>query len=109
MIKRDVPLAPTLVIAAMLVSIVVVPLVFRDQFTAASDAVLAASDERPLTAAALIVGALTLDVFLPVPNGVTNTLAGAAFGFAIGTLVIWLGLMGGSLAVMPSGAGRRGR
>uniref|UniRef100_UPI0040351662 TVP38/TMEM64 family protein n=1 Tax=Sphingopyxis sp. TaxID=1908224 RepID=UPI0040351662 len=63
-----------------------------------SDRVLAAADERPLAAAALIVGALTLDVFLPVPNGVTNTLAGAAFGFAVGTLVIWLGLMGGSLA-----------
>lgn len=98
MIKRDAPLAPTLIIAAMLVSIVVVPLVFRDQFMAASNAVLTASDERPLAAAALIVGALTLDVFLPVPNGVTNTLAGAAFGFAIGTLVVWLGLMGGSLA-----------
>ncbi|MGQ3065205.1 MAG: TVP38/TMEM64 family protein [Sphingopyxis sp.] len=74
------------------------PLIFQEEFIAVSDRVLAAADERPLAAAALIVGALTLDVFLPVPNGVTNTLAGAAFGFAVGTLVIWLGLMGGSLA-----------
>ncbi len=98
MAKRPSPLIRWLVIAALLLLIVGVPLIFRDEFIAVSDRVLAAADERPLAAAALIVGALTLDVFLPVPNGVTNTLAGAAFGFAIGTLIIWLGLMGGSLA-----------
>lgn len=98
MAERPAPLTRMLVIAAMLASVVVIPLAFRDQFMAASDAVLAASDERPLAAAALIVGALTLDVLLPVPNGVTNTLAGAAFGFPVGALIIWLGLMGASLA-----------
>lgn len=98
MVDRAAPLTRTLAVAAILVSVVLIPLAFRDQFMAASDAVLAASDERPFAAAALIVGALTLDVFLPVPNGVTNTLAGAAFGFTIGTVVIWLGLMGASLA-----------
>ncbi|MBR2174067.1 TVP38/TMEM64 family protein [Sphingopyxis sp.] len=98
MAQRPTPLIRWLVIAALLLSIVGVPLIFRDEFIAVSDRVLAAADERPLAAAALIVGALTLDVFLPVPNGVTNTLAGAAFGFAIGTFIIWLGLMGGSLA-----------
>ena len=92
------PLFRSLAVAAMLVSVVAIPLIFRDQFVAASDAVLAASGERPIAAAALIVAALTLDLFLPVPNGVTNTLAGAAFGFPLGTLVIWLGLMGASLA-----------
>jgi len=60
--------------------------------------VLAGADERPFAAAALIILALTLDVFLPVPNGITNTLAGAAFGVTLGALVIWLGLMGASLA-----------
>lgn len=98
MAERPSPLIRWLVIAALLLSIVGMPLIFREEFVAVSDRVLAAADERPLAAAALIVGALTLDVFLPVPNGVTNTLAGAAFGFAVGTLVIWLGLMGGSLA-----------
>lgn len=98
MAPRSAPFVRTLALIAMLVSIVAVPLVFRDQFTAASDAVLAASDERPAAAAALIVAALTLDVFLPVPNGVTNTLAGAAFGFPLGALLVWLGLMGASLA-----------
>jgi len=87
-----------LTIIALLAIIVGVPLIFQDEFLAISQRVLAAADEHPFAAAALIVTALTLDVFLPVPNGVTNTLAGAAFGFAIGTLVIWLGLMGGSIA-----------
>ncbi|HEY0596597.1 hypothetical protein, partial [Sphingopyxis sp.] len=74
------------------------PLVFHDEFIAINNRILAASGERPIAAGALIVIALTLDVVLPVSNGITNTLAGAAFGFAIGALVIWLGLMGGSLA-----------
>ncbi len=98
MAKRPAQLLRWFAIAFLLASIVGVPLVFEDEFIAVSDRVLAAADERPFAAAALIVGALTLDVFLPVPNGVTNTLAGAAFGFVIGTLVIWLGLMGGGLA-----------
>lgn len=87
-----------LTIIGLLAIVVGVPLIFREEFVAISDRALAAADERPFAAAALIVAALTLDVFLPVPNGVTNTLAGAAFGFALGTFVIWLGLMGGSTA-----------
>lgn len=98
MAERPPPLRRWLTIMVLLVIVVGVPLIFREEFVAISDRVLAAADERPFAAAALIVGALTLDVVLPVPNGVTNTLAGAAFGFAIGTLVIWLGLMGGSIA-----------
>ena len=98
MVTRPAPLIRWLVIAALLMSVVGVPLIFREEFIAVSDRILAAADERPVAAAALIVTALTLDVFLPVPNGVTNTLAGAAFGFTIGTLIIWLGLMGASLA-----------
>ncbi|UKK84068.1 VTT domain-containing protein [Sphingopyxis sp. BSN-002] len=98
MAKRPAPLTRWLVIAALLMLVIGLPLIFRDQFMAASDAILAAADEQPVAAAAFIIAALTLDLFLPVPNGVTNTLAGAAFGFPLGTLVIWLGLMGASLA-----------
>lgn len=98
MAKRPTPLTRWLIAAALLMLVVGMPLVFRDQFVAASDAIIAAADEQPLAAAAFIIAALTLDLFLPVPNGVTNTLAGAAFGFPLGTLVIWLGLTGASLA-----------
>ncbi|WP_077145218.1 TVP38/TMEM64 family protein [Sphingopyxis sp. KK2] len=98
MAKPPAPFLRWLVIAALLFLVIGLPLIFRDQFMAASDAILAAAEQRPLAAALFIVAALTLDLFLPVPNGVTNTLAGAAFGFPVGTLVIWLGLMGASLA-----------
>lgn len=92
------PLRRWLTIIILLAIVIGVPLIFREEFVAIGERVLAAADQRPFAAAALIVTALTFDVFLPVPNGVTNTLAGAAFGFVIGTLVIWLGLMGGSVA-----------
>jgi uncharacterized membrane protein YdjX (TVP38/TMEM64 family) len=98
MAERPSLLRRWLMTIGLLAIVVGVPLIFREEFVAISDRVLAAADERPFAAAALIVAALTLDVFLPVPNGVTNTLAGAAFGFALGTFVIWLGLMGGSTA-----------
>lgn len=98
MADNPTPLPRWLTIIVLLVIVVGVPLIFREEFVAISERVLAAADEQPFAAAVLIVTALTLDVLLPVPNGVTNTLAGAAFGFAIGTLVIWLGLMGGSIA-----------
>lgn len=98
MAKRPAPLTRWLVIAALLMLVVGVPLLFRAELIALSDRVLAAAEQRPIAAATFIVAALTLDLFLPVPNGVTNTLAGAAFGFRLGTFIIWLGLMGASLA-----------
>ena len=36
-------------------------------------------------------------MFLPVPNGLTNTLAGAILGFYLSIPVIWIGLTLGSL------------
>ena len=40
----------------------------------------------------IIITVLTADVFFPIPNGLTNTLAGATLGFSISFVVIWLGL-----------------
>ncbi|MEC7865318.1 MAG: VTT domain-containing protein [Pseudomonadota bacterium] len=45
----------------------------------------------------IIIAALTADVFFPIPNGLTNTLAGATLGFSISFLVIWVGLTFGCL------------
>lgn len=39
-----------------------------------------------------VVGALALDVFLPIPSSLVGTLAGAMFGTVFGAVVIWLGL-----------------
>ncbi|ANT63226.1 hypothetical protein AYJ57_22375 (plasmid) [Salipiger sp. CCB-MM3] len=41
---------------------------------------------------ALIVGALALDVALPVPSSVVNVTAGTVLGVAGGTLTCWLGM-----------------
>jgi len=47
--------------------------------------------------AALIGGALTLDVILPVPSSFVNAMAGATLGFVVGTLVCWVGMTLGCL------------
>ena len=40
----------------------------------------------------VVIVALTADVILPVPNGLTNTLAGVSLGWATASLVVWVGL-----------------
>ncbi len=40
----------------------------------------------------IVILALTADVILPVPNGLTNTFAGMSLGWAIATFVVWVGL-----------------
>jgi uncharacterized membrane protein YdjX (TVP38/TMEM64 family) len=45
----------------------------------------------------LVIFALAADVFLPIPNGVTNTFAGVILGFYLSIPVIWMGLTLGSI------------
>ncbi len=93
-----------LLLAAML-AIILLPLIFFEaQIAAISLQAVETARNEPLLVAAIIILALALDVFLPVPNGVTNTLAGAVFGFAVGGLVIWLGMMAASLLGYGVGA-----
>jgi len=40
----------------------------------------------------IVILALTADVFLPVPNGLTNTFAGMSLGWAMSSFVVWIGL-----------------
>ena len=40
----------------------------------------------------LVIFALTADVILPVPNGITNTFAGMSLGWAISSVIVWIGL-----------------
>ena len=55
------------------------------------------SGESKLLNSILIIAALTGDVFLPIPNGITNTFAGAILGFYLSIPVIWAGLTLGSI------------
>lgn len=73
------------------------PVYFAAEIEQVTNLAIASARTSPLLVAGAIILALALDVFLPVPNGVTNTLAGAIFGFATGSVVIWIGLMAGSL------------
>ena len=55
------------------------------------------SGENIIFNSLLVIFALTADVFLPVPNGLTNTIAGAILGFYIAISVIWIGLTLGAI------------
>lgn len=68
------------------------PLIFAEQIARIANAAVVEARETPVLVAGLIITALTLDLFLPVPNGVTNSLAGSIFGFGIGICVIWISL-----------------
>ena len=49
----------------------------------------------------IVILALTADVFLPVPNGLTNTFAGMSLGWTTSSLVVWVGLnIGASIAYL---------
>lgn len=80
------------------------PLVFADALAGLTNAAVTAARDEPALVALSIITALALDVFLPVPNGVTNVLAGAIFGVAGGAAVIWTGLMAASLLGYGVGA-----
>ena len=49
----------------------------------------------------IVILALTADVFLPVPNGLTNTFAGMSLGWTTSSIVVWVGLnIGASIAYL---------
>ena len=49
----------------------------------------------------IVILALIADVFLPVPNGLTNTFAGMTLGWAISSFVVWIGLnIGATIAYL---------
>ena len=55
------------------------------------------SGENIIFNSMLVIFALTADVFFPVPNGLTNTIAGAILGFYIAIPIIWIGLTSGAI------------
>ena len=80
-----------------LMTLIILPFVlFEEQIKRFIDWAIEAVPGAPHLAA-LIGGALTLDVILPVPSSLVNAVAGATLGFALGTLVCWAGMTLGSL------------
>ena len=86
------------------VSLLLDPLLLAAEIGRLTHDLVAAARHSPVWVAGALILALALDIFLPVPNGVTNMMAGAIFGMVGGTAVIWSGLMAASM--LGYGVGR---
>ena len=86
----------SLILLLLLASILVPFLLFEPQFERLGARVMA-GELAGWPAAALVSGFLALDVVLPVPSSMVSTAAGALLGFTRGTIVVWAGMMAGSL------------
>ena len=86
-----------LLLTTLLFALIIVPfLLFEAQFERLGAGIMH-GDLAGWPAAAVVSGFLALDVILPVPSSMVSTAAGAVFGFARGTTVIWTGMMAGCL------------
>ena len=72
---------------------IIIPAIFLETpFSRYGEIALAWADENTVYTSIVVMIALAADVFLPVPNGLTNTLAGASLGWALASVVVWIGL-----------------
>ncbi len=72
---------------------IIIPAIFLEMpFSRYGEMALAWAGENTLYTSIVVVTALTADVFLPVPNGLTNTLAGASLGWVLASFIVWIGL-----------------
>ena len=82
----------------VIITTLILPIIFFETSLAKyGDIALKWAGENSLYVSLVVISALTLDVFLPVPNGLTNTLAGASLEWARASLVVWLGLNAGAI------------
>ena len=76
----------------------ILPLIFfESSFEIYAQNLLTWARDNSFLISITVITALTADVFLPVPNGLTNTLAGAALGWPIASFVVWIGLNLGAI------------
>ena len=78
-------------------TILIPVLLLESSFTKLGEVALSWSQDNSFYISLVVIIALTLDVFLPVPNGLTNTLAGVALGWSLASLVVWIGLTLGAI------------
>ena len=77
----------------VLFTTIVIPAIFLETpFSRYGETALAWAGENTVYTSIVVMIALAADVFLPVPNGLTNTLAGASLGWALASVVVWIGL-----------------
>ena len=73
-------------------SLVLPLIIFESPLSKYGEIALNWAGDNELLVSLVVIIALTADVILPVPNGLTNTLAGVSLGWAIASLVVWVGL-----------------
>lgn len=88
----------------IVIALVLIPFfLFEAQFNRWAAAVVGGGVPRA-PAAASIFALLALDVVLPVPSSIVSTGAGVLLGFALGTAVVWGGMMAGCVIAYAIGA-----
>ena len=78
-------------------TILIPAFLLESSFTKLCEVALSWSQDNSFYISLVVIIALTLDVFLPVPNGLTNTLAGVALGWSLASLIVWIGLTLGAI------------
>jgi len=80
-----------------LLLLIIVPfLLFEQQVTAWSEAILS-QEGSPWAGTAALVGLLASDILLPIPSSFVATASGYLLGLWWGTLATWVGLMAGTM------------
>ena len=68
---------------------IIIPAIFLETpFSRYGEIALAWAAENTVYTSIVVMIALAADVFLPVPNGLTNTLAGASLGWALASVAV---------------------
>ena len=93
-----------LLIGLLLAAILVPFLVFEKQVGELLGAAFQAAQGHPWIGGAIVVGLLAGDVVLPVPSSLVSAFAGAAYSWAAGAAIIWIGMVLGCLAAYGLGA-----
>lgn len=92
------------VLLVVVVALVVIPFVLLEEQISAYVAERVRDDTPAFELMAVIIAALAVDVFLPIPSNLINTAAGALLGFGLATVVCWVGMMLGCLIGYGVGA-----
>jgi len=85
------------ILVGILAVFLAVPFYFLESPLNSSLSALSSAELPSAVTALAIVGALALDVFLPVPSSLVSTMSGVLFGFFWGTLFCWIGMSLGCL------------
>lgn len=86
-----------MLVLALALAVPIVPFLWFGEAAEARFAEWLDRSTSPGVSAALVIGLLASDVFLPVPSSVVSTFAGKVLGFWGGTAASWLGMTLGAV------------